>query len=808
MKTLSIKISMIALAAGLCTPGQAQTAAPAAAPTEVGLQDIIVTAQKRPEVGQKAPLAVTSIDAATLASAHINGATDLQRAVPNLTAELGGGAGDPGGGNTIFTIRGLGSSATGPQGSSGVAAHFDGVYRQDGISNAEFFDLERIEVDPGPQGTLYGRSAAAGAINIIPAKPTHKYEGAGSVSYGNYQAITAQAMINLPIGDTLALRITRQTQTHDGYYTNGYDDQNARSVRAQLLFTPSKELSVRVYGSYTEIRGVGAGNVFVGGNPALYAVLPQAANTDVRKASIAEYCMSGSTLVATCRQSVHVDKVNLHAEISYDFGGAVLTVIPAYTESRQHNTNVNAPLPISKYDQLPFNNRQTTFEARLSDSGGSKLKWVVGGNYYDNKVETNVFQAINVFLPIGSPFFPPLAGVPCVVVTAGGGLCTGNPPETVVTRPGLAVDSTGAYQLQDSRQESYAFFGQATYPITEGIRLTLGARYNHDKSSDVQVLDSTSNLVYVFNGTGPFANPLANLLPPHPTPPAVGAQVSFNAVTYRAAIDADVGPHSIVYASVGSGYKPGGLNDGGPASTSSGPFVAFAPSVSFGPEKVTHFEVGSKNRFLGNTLQINNVIYYDSYNNYQNGATQVVNPVQNGALGFVISNAGKARVYGDELSIKWQISKHDELDVSANYLNAKFTSYTAPAIVGPGNQVVPATSYAGFPLPNAPEFSGNVSYRHTFDLGSSGELAASAFSHLADGYWVNYAQAFGSHQSAYTSTTLDLTWTSDNRHLKVSAFVNNVENHNVIVFAGQTNGYTGLSFAPPRTYGGSLAFKF
>lgn len=807
MLKYSIGTSLLALAAA-ANSAQAQTAKAAGTTDTVGIADIIVTAQKRPESGQKAPLAVTSLDAAALAAAHVVGAADLQRVVPDLQAETGGGAGDPGGGNTLFTIRGLGASATGPQGSSGVAAHFDGVYRQDGISNSEFFDLERIEVDPGPQGTLYGRSAAAGAINIIPAKPELGRTGVeGSLSYGNYNAVIAQGAVNLALGRTLALRLAFQTQNHDGYYSNGYDDQDARSLRLQLLYKPSDALSVRLFGSWTRLRGTGSGNVYTSGNPALYALLPQAANSDPRQASISQYCFTGTSITPSCRQRIAIDKYNAHAEIGYDFGGVMLTVVPSYNESDQSNTNANAPLPLSSYNQYPFNSKTYTVEGRLSDDGQSKLKWVVGGNYYRNTVITDVYQNINALLPLGSPAFPPLAHVPCVVVNAGGGVCTGAGPATV---PGIGFDANQAYQLQNSEQSSYAFFGQATYPVTNAIRLTAGARYNHDHATDIQTLGATENAVFVLNGAGPFAHPLVSF---PLSPPAVGvspAPLNINHVTFRVAVDADIGPRSIVYASVGTGYKPGGLNDGGPVSSTSPafPFAAYAPNPAFGPETVTHYEIGTKNRFLGNTLQINDTVYYDNYGAYQNGATQVVNPLQNGALGFEVTNAGKARVYGDELSIKWQPSKADEFDVSVNYLHARFTSYLAPAYLGPNNTPVAARNYSGYVLANAPEWSGNVAYRHTFDLGNRGRLVASAFSHITSGYWVYFAEAPGSYQKSYTNSTLDLTWSSAAGNITVSAFVNNLENHDIKAYGGSTSGFTELGYAPPRTYGGRFAFTF
>lgn len=788
LKTTLIGSSIFALTIA-ASPLYAQDTAPQADENNSGLAEIVVTAQKRVEDGQKAPLAVTVLTADVLASAHINGATDLQRVIPNLTAQVGGGAGDPGGGNTVFSIRGLGASSTGPQGSSGVAAHFDGVYRQDGISNSEFFDLERIEVDPGPQGTLYGRSAAAGAINIIPAKPTQENEGAASVTYGNYDTLITQGMINLSMSDMFSLRAAFQTQKHDGYYSNGYDDLDAISGRLQFLITPDENLSIRLATNFARLRGVGAGNVFTAGPnlPNLVALVPRAGNADPRKASVSDLCLING-LLNTCQQSIRINKTSVLAEINYDFGGAVLTLLPAWNSAKRESRNAGAPLPLSVYDQKPFNGDQLNFEGRLSSSADSDFKWVIGGNYYRNNVDTTVDQFINVIVPVIPLPTPPF------------------PPGTAVR----GIASSYAFLVQDSKQTSKAIFGQGTYPVTDTIRVTVGARYNWDRSTVTETLGNVSNRIFVNSGFPPLVGQvLLNLLPtPVTTPPLFGAQ-NFKAFTYRVAVDADIGPGSLLYASIGSGYKPGGLNDGGPLSSTptTNPNFALAPEQFFGPERVTHFEIGSKNRFFGNTLQVNAVVFYDDYNNYQNGQTQVVNPLQFGALGFVVTNAGQARIFGSELDIKWQPTPNDLFGVSFNYLNTKFTRYLAPAYLGP-NGPIPALNVTGFRLPNAPEFSGNISYQHTFDLGATGNIVASAFSHLSSGYYVYFAQAPGTFQKSYTSTTLDLTWNSENEQFAVSAFVSNLENKDVKVFGGTTAGYTQTGFAAPRTYGGKVSVKF
>lgn len=785
MRAFRSGCGLLAMATAIACGGTSALAQETAG-SNAGLEEIIVTAQKRPEAAQKAPLVVTSLDADVLRSANVNGATDLQRVVPNLTAQAGGGAGDPGGASTLFAIRGLGASPTGPQGSSGVAVHFDGIFVQSGISNAEFYDLERVEVSPGPQGTLYGRSAAAGAVNVLPAKPVFKTEGAASILCGNYNQVIGQAMLNVgKEEDKLAVRAAFQIQKHDGYFSNGYDAQDNLAGRVQLLYKPSEAFSVRLVGAYTEIKGRGAGTAIVDGPalPLAKAILPTIGNPDLRQASFNEYCFVAGKLVNTCVQTVNVKKTQIYAEMNYDFGGAVLTVVPFYGKTSRESKFAAAPLAFSTYDQKPYDNTQYNLEARLSSGADSRIKWVVGGNYYRNTLRTFVDQFPNSLITVPVP--PP--------APAG------------ITVP--AVVMVNAFQDQTSRQESFAAFGQVTYPLTDAVRLTAGGRYNHDKSSTSQVLGNTSIGVFIVNGPGPIIAPGVPFLPaPGVSTPVLTGERTFNAFTYRVAIDADIGPRSIIYASIGSGYKPGGLNDGGPSSSTT-PASPFAPEQFFGPERVTHYEIGTKNRFANNTLQLNLAAYYDDYKNYQNGQTQVVNPLAFGALGFVVTNAGKARVFGVEGSLKWQPTRNDVLEIAANYLDAKFTRYLAPGFLSPSGPV-PALDISGYALPNAPKVSANVSYRHTFDLGGSGRLVASASSRLSDGYWVYYAQEPGTYQEGYTNTTLDLTWHSANDLYTVSGFVTNIEDKDIKVFASYTAGYTALNLAPPRTYGARIGVKF
>jgi iron complex outermembrane receptor protein len=780
--------AVLAAASDTASP-TTDAASPTSATADGALEEIVVTADKRVESAQRAPLAVTSVSGSDLAAAHVSGVDDLFRVVPNVQVDVGGSTGDPGGSSAQFTIRGLGASATGPQGSSGVAVHFDGVFRQNGLSNGEFYDLQRVEVDPGPQGTLYGRSAAAGAVNVIPNAPTHEFGAEATLEAGNYSEVRTAAMLNLPINDIFAVRGAFQSIKHDGYFSNGYDDEHTQSGRFQALLTPSADLSIRLYTDYTHIGGVGASGVFVGvpGIAQLTQLFPQLTSANIRGQSIAQYCAVDGTIVDTCGQQVDVTKWSAHFDASYNLGWGVITVLPAFNAQNEHAEHSNAPLPLSNYANAPYDQNETSLEMRLSDPGTSQFKWVGGFNYFYNHVYDVVNQDINILAPLATPVGP---------------------------LPGLvSISSVDEFAAS---QKSYAAFGQLVYPVLDWLRVTAGARYNHDSATYDGELATNSQQVYLLNG------PL--LATPVPSPIGTGplsSAVSFNAVTYRFAVDADVGPNSIVYGSAGTGYKPGGLNDGGPASTNTPAQLALlsaqtgaspaeleklAPSQSFGPEKVLHFEIGSKNRFLNNRLEINDALYLDNYKNYQNGDTQVVNPLLFQTQGFVITNAGKSRVYGNELSVKYQLAPADLVTASINYLRAYFTSYIAPAYLS-ANGVVPAQDFAGGVLPSAPLFSANLSYTHTFTLSDGGHVAAGLYTHLTDGYWTYFAESPGTYQPHYTTTTADLTWTSSTGRWSVSAFGKNLENKNIETFGQLTTAYTEVHLNAPRTYGASVTAK-
>src|SRR5258706_10387942 len=218
-----------------------QTAVSPATPvaSSNALQEIVVTAERRRKNLQNAPVSITAINADELAARNITTVDDALRTVPGVA--LQGNANGAG-----IYVRGIGSGQDQAFGSPAVNLNFDGIYQQQpNIPLSSMYDIERIEVLRGPQGTLYGRNATAGSINIITTNPSNQTEAAGSIGLGNYGLKRTEAMINVPMSDAVAVRASMVTERHDGYLRpSGYNDADNTGGRLKLVIKPNRDLSV------------------------------------------------------------------------------------------------------------------------------------------------------------------------------------------------------------------------------------------------------------------------------------------------------------------------------------------------------------------------------------------------------------------------------------------------------------------------------------------------------------------------------------------------------------------------------------
>jgi len=677
------------------TPGAAAAGTPAgegAAPS-AGIQDIVVTAQRRSENLQKAAVAVSAISGAALVNAGVTSPSDLSKLVPALVVH-------PVGLSSSFYIRGVGASSLNSFQENAVAFSVNGVfYARPTAPAGTFFDVERVEVVKGPQGTLYGRNATAGAINVIPVRPTFdRVSGGIMAEYGNYDAKKVQAALNLPLSDTLAVRVAGQYVDRDGYLSDGYDDEGIRAGRVQLRWQPNPGFSILLSADVTRQVGKGTGSVLFPSpqNPTAPSPNRYIGEADPRITAI----LNAATLAAFSNtppfssfpQSTILGLVANPATDGYqrntfwgasgtitaDLGFADLTTILAYRSSKPDILSYAPGFP-SRFKE---NDAQVTAETRLSSKSGTRLGYVIGAFYFADDL-----KSYNNF------------------------------------RQGLLANTE--YQPRLST-ESKALFGQATFSVIDTLRLVGGLRYT----------DETKDFAGATRNTSIFV-PVAPFVP-------VGGHLNFDKVTWKAGIEFDAGPRSLIYANAATGFKAGG-------------FYPSAGKNTYEPETLTAYTLGSKNRFLHNKLQVNLEAFYWRYRNQQ---LTYVGPVEttpgNFAQAGVTVNAGKARMYGAELETLFAPTSHDTIGVNIQYLNARYQSLVYNAISTSGAPLLTACAVSndtrvatpptrlfivdcsGKPGINSPKWSANLSYEHVFDLGRSLNLTVGARSRLETKSYVSF----------------------------------------------------------------------
>ncbi|EIZ77616.1 TonB-dependent receptor plug [Novosphingobium sp. Rr 2-17] len=755
--------SSMALAATTQADPQAEAAAaaPVAPPVEGGVTEIVVTAQRRSENLQKTALAISAVSSEQLRVANISQPQDLSKLVPALKLS------STGGGGTQVTIRGVGNFSGNAYSEPGVAINLDGVYlARSAGPDGLFYDLERVEVLKGPQGTLYGRNATAGAINIITRKPDDKLSLEGTLTSGNYGLLRAEGAVNAPISEGVALRVAGQVTRRDGYLSDGYSDDRSEAVRGQLKVQPSSDLSVLLSADYTHVGGKGPGSVLA---PYLQSGDPYRGSSENGTNAI----LTGASLQITNGANpnflpkisddgfVDIENWGVSATIDYNFGGVKLTVVPAYRHSESNYLHYNAGFPVRAYEA----SKAKSLEARLgSDNPGGALQWLVGGYYFDEALDFDLFA-----------------------------------------NQGVSFNRT----IPNLSTRSYAGFGQATYSLTDTLRLTAGARYTHErKTQDGLNGGPTPSVPAGYPGTAQSYYELA--CAPYDASTgtcyaALNGRLSQSKVTWKGGVEFDAGARSLVYANVATGFKAGGF------------FGSTEPNT-FKPETLTAFTVGSKNRFFGNTVQFNVEGFYWIYKDKQ---ITHLGPIQPGGFGLITENAGKANIYGVEAELLWQPSTNDRLSLDAQYLHSRYSDFvykqttatSAPNTACPTTQVAGEAAVlvdcSGRPVSLSPEWTLNASYMHTFDFADGSALDALVGTQIQSSYWVGEEYLAGEYQKSSMVSNASLTWRSADRRFSLSGFVDNIENEAVKSgsFVQPVLGSTFVVLRAPRTYGLRVNFK-
>ncbi|MEG3181404.1 TonB-dependent receptor [Sphingomonas sp. LT1P40] len=762
-----LALSVPTVAAQQADAGAQQASEAADSESADGLTDIVITAQRRSESLQRAAVAVTAVTGDDLAKSGITETSNLGKLVPSLVVQ-------PTGGTTSFFLRGVGTNSQNSFSENAVAFNFNGVYVGRPTAPAGvFYDLERVEVVKGPQGTLYGRNATGGAINVLPKRPVlGQFRGEALFEYGNYDSKKGFLALNVPIGDTVALRVAGQVVDRDGYISDGYDDDKGEAVRASLLIEPSPLWSMTLVADYYRQHGKGSGAVLL--PSAAFAVPPledRISVSDPRAhAAIRGYAATvfappfcggfGGFVTSGCVALAGTDGFldnkfyGVSATVVGDLGFGTLTVIPAW---RRSDVNFRTYLPGFAGDFVDLA-EQTSVEVRLASNDGQRLGYVLGAFYFgENQATENFFRQGNI--------------------------------STTRFTPRLNTESVAA-------------FGQLTFNVTDALRLVGGGRYTRE---DKKQLTSTAS-----GGLpGPIQPPLSA--------PFTGS-LSFEKFTWKAGVEFDAGPASLIYANVATGFKSGGF------------FVAQPPNNTFRPETLTAYTVGAKNRFFDNKLQLNFEAFYWDYRDQQITFVGGV-PTGNGlfAQGSITVNAGKSRIYGAEFEARFAPSRNDLFNLNVQYLDGKYDSLQtsnfsptgAPVTTGcrtlgsraanPGvnNARFYDIDCSGKPTVNSPKWAINVGYERTLELSGDLALIAGARANIESSRFMNSNYRPEERQDGFAMADAFLTLESQSGW-SVTGFVNNITDEVVLARAGTRPilDFPVATLRPPRTYGVRVGFDF
>jgi iron complex outermembrane recepter protein len=431
------------LAGVLATPARAD--APAA---NDALAEITVTAEKQTQNLQKTAAEVTAIPADVLIDAGITDLRQAQMIVPSVRFQAEGN-------NTQVFIRGVGANLDFANVEPNVAFNFAGIYLPREATSAAFFDVQQLEVLPGSQGTLYGRSAIGGTINLTPAKPGFNNDGETTLEVGNYAAVHVTTTQNLKLTDNVAVRGAVDYAYNDGFEVTGADSKNDLSLRLSSIINPSDRLSIYLWAQGAEKDGHTENLVNKGTNPATGTYCESCffygnAWNDTRTGAYA------GPFGTTAAERNHYKTDMIGAQVDYQLDGAVLSYIPSYLYldarplywlSAIQSTN------IAHYNQL-------TQELRLSSNGNGPYKWLAGLYYYDSRNSGSEYLFTN--LPMS--FYQ------------------------------TNVDA--------DRLQGYSAFGQLTYSITDTFRITGGGRGSStDRTASGFEVVALGGLPYEFDKT-------------------------------------------------------------------------------------------------------------------------------------------------------------------------------------------------------------------------------------------------------------------------------------------------------------------
>jgi iron complex outermembrane receptor protein len=636
-----------------------------------GLEEVVVTAQRREESAQGVGIAMSVLSGQSLADKAITYVNDLQNAVPSLQVEPAFGSSQP-----QFRLRGVGFIDYTSNNTSPVGVSLDGVAFALPIqTQGQLFDIDRVEVLRGPQGTLYGRNTTGGEINFISNRPTAETHAGASLEYGSHNEVNADGFVSGRIAEGLTGRLSVATEQGGAWQRNrvtgqSLGDKDKVAVRGRLQWEPTDALNFRLGVHWAQDKSDEQGLYLLkpftpgSGPPAIPADTSRYATGWALNPAFAKLI----GLNAGSKPGLNNSNNGADLTANIDFAGAKLTSITAYNKLiRREYADWDATQFDDSDEYLNSDLNVFSQELRLASVGSGALQWVTGAFFSNEDLHENFYSDLTDRL---------------------GGIA--------ITNYEQVVNSVGV-------------FAQGSYQFTDTLKATLGVREDHE-SRELKGL----NTAFL-----PFA--------PSLTGGALGGGITSNLPSGKVELDYKPAVDTLIYGSISRGVKSGGFTAHNTTTQ--------ALAVPFEPEKLTAYEVGVKSD-LTRTLRLDAAVYYYRYKDQQI-LGKVLDEVSKSFIGrFVNANS---RISGGEVELEWRPVSALSISQYAGFVEGYYTSPLFDGIATPGHsqgtdydgrpESIPKWSYGGdvsytfdlgaYSLTAESNYSFHDTYSQFFLLGSN-----------------------------------------------------------------------------------------
>lgn len=731
-----------------------------------GVGEIVVTAQRREQNLQNVPVAVTALSGDSIADLGIQSSADIASVVPNVEIGLPGGEGN----QPLIYIRGVGLSDTNSNNAGPNGVYVDEVYvSSPGAQTFQLFDLDRVEVLKGPQGTLYGRNATGGAINFISAKPSREFQAQGSLSYGSFDTISGEVAIGGPLSEAMRFRLSG-TGTHSNGYVHNLltgrreNGQGSFALRGQLAvdFTDNFDALFNLHGGRVDVRSPQYRSLGLL-DPATGFTTPCAPD-----AIMANQCGNVFGYVSPDRfydgnydrsDRLEVENWGGSVRFNWDLGEVTLTSISAYDyNDKLHREDSDASPNAIIHIDYGVRSDSFTQELRLSGSGGG-VTWVAGAYYLHEILKQN--QTADLFGDLRG-------------LTPGGGADTSG--TTTGGAPVLFVRT-----LNRQSTEAASVFGQVEIELATALRATVGGRYNYERKhflAGAQLEDEIIDGTPIPGGIVPLYD--------------FDNGKTFKNLSFKLGLDYDITDDVMAYASVSTGFKSGGFNGG---------FLSFDPTEAavqaqpFDEETLTAYEIGLKSTLFDRHLRFNAAAFYYDYKDIQ-----LYTLINTGAIPLVLlDNAANATIYGAEFELIARPADRLDLTFNLGLLDTEIKNFTSAG-----------TNYSGNRLALSPTvtFSGTVNYE--IPLSSNLALAVQPSVSYRSSQFFSTDNNPLLEQQGYWLVGARIALKDDDGRWEAAMFGRNLTGKKYINYAVDLSdfGFIEQFQGEPRSFGVELRFKY